>query len=220
MTKKIIIITGATGGVGSALSKTFSEQGHQCILLSKNINKLEKLHDEITANGNQQAALYPIDFNGASIDDYEQFADIIKTQFGKVDRLIHCAAAWKESTSIEHSDPKHWFETFNVNLHAAYMLTRACIPLLKLSDNAEVIFSDHQIDSDKVANMGAFTISKDATKSLANVLKHELNTPNVKVTVKTISAGDIRSPMNVRIYPGIDFSTKQSPEDILNKFKH
>ncbi len=216
--KKTIVITGATGGIGSQLSKTLCAEGHQCILLGRNIKKLEKLYDEIIESSATKPALYPIDFGGANIDDYEKFTKVIKENFGKVDQLIHCAAIWKESTSIEHSDLKSWFEVFNVNLHAAYMLSKTCIPLLKESKDAEIIFSDHDIKESKTAHMGAFTISKDAIKSLAGVLNNELNTDNCRISVKVVSVGEIRSPMNVRIYPGIDYSNAKTPKDIVNIF--
>ncbi len=215
---KVILITGAGTGIGASLSKALAAEGAQCILLSKTVSKLEHLYDSIVANKHMAPALYPIDFAGANVDDYAELAKIIENEFGKLDCIIHNAAVWKESTSIESSNTKNWFETMNVNLHAPYLLSRACIGLLRKASNSRIIFTDHSIEKNKVAHLGAFTISKDALKSLANVLSNELNTPNTKIDVNIVSPGNIRSPMNVRIYPGITFHEKASPDDISQKY--
>lgn len=214
----VILITGASSGIGASLAKKMAGEGAQCILLSKSVNKLEKLYDDIVSQQYPAPALYPIDLAGANVDDYTKLANIIENEFGRLDCLIHNAAIWKESTSVENSDVKNWFETLNVNLHAPYLLTKACIPLLKKTKHSKILFTDHSVEKDKTAHLGAFTVSKDAIKSLANLLSNELNTPTTQIDVNIVSPGNIRSPMNVRIYPGTSFHGQASTDDIAQQY--
>lgn len=206
MQDKTILITGATGSIGTQLSIALAQKNVQCILLGRNIGKLEKLYDQIIENKGKKPALYPIDFRGAKPEDYDQLANIIRKEFSQLNGIIHTAAVFKESTSIEYSDPTLWLETFQVNLHASYLLTRACIPLLKRANEASIIYTQHQF-KESIALLGAFAVSQSAIKSFTEVLNDELNTDNTNIKVELISPGDIRSAMNVRIHPGIDYSS-------------
>ena len=138
---KTILITGAAGGLGSAIAKAAVKVGADVVLLDHNQNKLNQLHDEIEAEFGKQPGLYPLDMRGANIDDYNQLADTIKDVFKGLHGIIHCAATLGQISPIDHVDFKSWQETFTTNLHAPVLLTRALLPLMRSSGKGSIVFT-------------------------------------------------------------------------------
>ena len=75
---KIILITGAGSGIGKTAALTFARHGATTILLGRTTSKLEAVYDEIEANGWPQAAIYPMNLEGASEQDYANLADTLE----------------------------------------------------------------------------------------------------------------------------------------------
>ena len=124
---KIILVTGATGGFGKAISLACAKHGASVILLAKNIRLTEALYDEIENAGYPKPAIYPMNLEGATEHDYQELAQKIDQEFGRLDGLIHCAAMLGTPTPFEHSDTETWYQVHQVNLHAPYLLTRSII---------------------------------------------------------------------------------------------
>ena len=89
---KIIAVTGAGDGIGRAAAKTFAAHGATVILLGRTIAKLERVYDEIEAAGHPQAAIYPINFEGAIEKDYTDMCNRLDDEFGRLDGLLHNAS--------------------------------------------------------------------------------------------------------------------------------
>jgi NAD(P)-dependent dehydrogenase (short-subunit alcohol dehydrogenase family) len=87
---------------------------------------VEALYDEIDLAGYPKPAIYPMNLEGASEHDYGELASNIESQLGQLDGLIHCAAILGAPTIFAQSDAETWYRVHQVNLHAPYLLTRAC----------------------------------------------------------------------------------------------
>src|SRR5690625_3572537 len=88
------LITGAAGALGSELVRQLTERGDDCIALDRDVDSLNRLHDSVADKSGRAPALMPMDLAGAAPQDYEQLAGAIKDQFGRLDGLIHNAAAF------------------------------------------------------------------------------------------------------------------------------
>ena len=78
MSGRTILITGAAGGLGSAIARQAAKLGAELVLLDNNQSRLNQLHDELEAEHNKQPGLYPLDLRGANTDDYTQLAGTIE----------------------------------------------------------------------------------------------------------------------------------------------
>ena len=67
---RIILITGASEGIGRAMAKSFASHGATVLLHGRNVERLEALYDEILADGGAQPAICPMDFKSQNFDDY------------------------------------------------------------------------------------------------------------------------------------------------------
>lgn len=209
---RVILITGAGNGIGNAVAKTFASHGAIVILLDKKIPLLEQTYDDIIASGALEPAIYPLDLKGASILDYDAMAQNIKDNFGRLDGLVHCAAALGQIAPVEHQDPKTWLESLHVNLTAPYLLTRACLPLLQAANHASIIFTTDQYKD--TAYWSAYGVAKAGIESLAKQLADELENAG-KVRVNCIDPGKVKTDLYTRAFPAIDPSPLATPEDIL-----
>ena len=211
---KIILVTGATGGFGKAISLACARYGATVILLAKNLRLVEALYDEIENAGFPKPAIYPMNLEGATEHDYQQLAQNIEDEFGHLDGLIHCAALLGSPTPFEHSETETWYQVHQVNLHAAYMLTRSTISLLKLSKQASVVFL---IDDKKTAYWDAYSVSKQGVATLAQLLAAEFE--GSPLHVNCVNPGKTKTALQVRAFPAADINELLPvPEDHVNMF--
>ena len=211
---KIILITGATGGFGRAISRACAKHGATVILLARNLRLVEGLYDEIEQAGFPQPAIYPMDLQGATEHDYQDLAQNIEKEFGRLDGLIHCAAVLGAPTPFEHSDTETWYQVHQVNLHAPYLLTRSVIPLLKDAPRASLVF---MIDAKPGAYWDAYSVSKQALATMAQLLAAEYEGSSIRVNC--VNPGKTATALQVRAFPAADDNDSlPTPEDHVDTF--
>lgn len=211
---KIILVTGAGDGIGRVAAITYARYGATMLLLGKNQQKLEAVYDEIESAGYPQPALIPFDLSNADTAAYKQIAETIRTNFGKLDGLLHNAGILGDRASIESTKPKTWYETIQINLHAPFLLTQSLLPLLRVPETASVIFTSSGVGRKGRAYWGAYAVSKFATEGLMQVLADEMeNTSGIRVNA--INPGPTRTAMRAKAYPAEDPSTLKSAEELM-----
>ena len=193
---KIILVTGATGGYGKVMSLAYAAAGATVILLGKNVRLLENVYDEIEQAGYPTPAIYPLNLEGATEKDYYEMAENIGNEFGRLDGVLHTAALLGAPTPFEHSDSETWFQVMQVNLNGPYLLTKHCIPLLKQSDHASLVF---MTDDKFGAYWDAYAISKRAINGMMLTLSAEYE--GSKLYVNTINPGKSRTALHIRAFP-------------------
>jgi NAD(P)-dependent dehydrogenase (short-subunit alcohol dehydrogenase family) len=196
---KVILVSGATGGFGRAASLALARHGATVILLARNLRLVEALYDEIEQAGYPTAAIYPMNLEGATENDYLQLANNIETQLGRLDGLIHCAATLGAPTPFAQSDATTWYQVHQVNLHAPYLLTRACLPLLERADKGSILF---MIDDKTSAYWDAYQVSKQALAAMAMLLAREY--AGSALRVNCFNPGKTRTALQLRAYPAAD----------------
>ncbi len=175
---RVILITGAGDGIGKAVALACAERGATVILLGRTVHKLEQIYDEIKNNGWPEPAIYPMNLEGATASDYDDLNTNIDKEFGRLDGLFNNAGWLGASTPIENYDIELWYKVMQVNLNAPFMLTRACIPLLRKSSSARIVFTG---DDKSSAYWGAYGVAKAGQLSFMQILADELESKNIPV---------------------------------------
>jgi NAD(P)-dependent dehydrogenase (short-subunit alcohol dehydrogenase family) len=214
LTNRIILITGAGDGIGRAAAKSFAAHGATVILLGRTISKLEAVYDEIEQAGHPQPAIYPMNLEGASPNDYENLANTLETEFKRLDGLLHNASLLGTLTPLEHYDIKLWYQVMQVNLNAPFLLTQACLGIMKRAPDASIVFTSSSVGRKGRAHWGAYSVSKFATEGIMQILADELEV-NTAIRVNSINPGATRTAMRMVAYPGEDPNTLPSPETIM-----
>lgn len=214
LSKQVILITGAGGGLGGTAALALAKQGAHIILLDKSIPKLEKIYDAIVAAGGPEPMLYPFDLAGASEEQYQELADAIAQRYGSLQGLLHSAVEFSAYTPIANHKTQDWGHTLNVNLNAAFLLSRVLLPVLQKSQQASIVFISDSAARKAPAYAGAYGVSKIALEGFAKILAEELEAGQ-KIRVNTLVPGPVDSPLRKKAYPAEDKS-KISAMDSLN----
>lgn len=194
---RVILVTGAHGGLGSAASRACARAGATVVLLGRRVPKLNRLHDAIAAEASAPL-LYPLDLEGATADDYAVLAGRIEGELGHLDGLLHCAAEFRGLTPLEHTDPANFARALHVNLTAPWWLTQACLPLLKQAGDSAVVFALDDLSRVANAFWGGYGVAQHGLAALLRMLARELaNTP---VRVSALQPGPMRTGLRAKAY--------------------
>lgn len=219
MKDRVILVTGAGGAIGGTVSKALAAQGASVILLGRSQLPLEKTYDAIVAEGHPQPAICPLDFATASPADFLNIANTIQQEFGRLDGLLHAAATLGSLTPIEHYDLPLWQRVLQVNLTAPMLLTRACLDLMKASQDASILFSTSDVGRKGQAYWGAYGAAQAAIENLAETLADELE-ENTHISVNSIDPGPIRSRLRALAYPGEDPNVLPGADTVAPVYVH
>lgn len=213
---RIILITGASGAIGASAARCFAAHGATVILMGRKQRPLEKLYDDIIQAGGDHPAIVPFQFDSASLDDYEDVARLLKDEFGRLDGILHNAAYLGQLAPIELQSPKEWQKVMMVNLHAPFLLTKACLPLLKQSSDASLVFTSDTVGRQAKAYWGPYGVAKFAIEGLMQTLAKELS--NSAIRVNSLDPGPVHSTLRKLAYPGGEEIAIANPEDIMASY--
>jgi NAD(P)-dependent dehydrogenase (short-subunit alcohol dehydrogenase family) len=207
---RIILVTGASGALGSVAARAAARAGATVVLLGRNIPKLEKLYDEILAAGGPQPAIYPLDLSGAAEKDYLDLAQILAQELGTLHGIFHGAAELGHLQRLADVDGERWVRLLHVNLTAPFLLTRELLPLLAQSGAGAAVFVGDSAVGPGKAYWGAYGVAKRGLEGYAHILAEEAE--SLGVAVHFFTPGPIRSPIRLAAYPGEHHETLPAPE--------
>jgi NAD(P)-dependent dehydrogenase (short-subunit alcohol dehydrogenase family) len=211
---RIILITGASDGIGRALAKHAAELGAQVILHGRNAAKLEAVYDEIEAiDGVPRPSIVVMDLATADSEAYQSVSDSLTAEFGRLDGLVHNASMLGPRFPIAQYDAAQWQQVMHVNVTAAFALTQVCLPLLLKSVDSSVIFTSSGVGRKGRAHWGAYASSKFAIEALSQVLADEHAHTNLRSNC--INPGATRTAMRLEAFPAEDRDRLKGPEEIL-----
>lgn len=206
---KVAVITGASGGIGSALAQALSKDGVKIALCGgTNVDKLAKTVELIKEQGTEY---FMIPGNLQDLDFLENCIDTIAEHFGKIDILINNAGITLNSP-FEETSQEDFDKIFNINVKAPFILCQKVLPYLRKSDHATIINIASVVGHKGYVNQAAYTASKHAllgfTKSLANEVYKE------NIRVHAICPGGVFTDMVKISRPDLTGEDMITPEEI------
>jgi NAD(P)-dependent dehydrogenase (short-subunit alcohol dehydrogenase family) len=214
---RVILVTGASGGIGAELARSCAALGARVVLTGRNVKKLESVYDSIRAAGGLRPSIAPLDFEKADASHYAALASAVREEFGRLDGLAHVAGQLGERAPIEHHDVIAWMRVMHVNLNAPFILTQALLPLLKLSQDASIVFTASGVSQRARAYWGAYAASKFALEGLMQVLADETDTLT-QIRANSVNPGKVRTAMRAKAYPGEDPDSVPLPAQVMPAF--
>lgn len=207
---RVILVTGACGGLGQAVTWACARAGARVVLLGRRLPKLTRLYDALQAENLPEPALYPLDLSGATPDDYQDMAAAIERELGRLDGIVHCAVEFKGLASMENAPLEHWFTGLHVNLTAPWLLTRACLPALQRREDAAVLFMLDDPAHCQQAYWGSYGVAKAGLQGLIKILHAELE--NTPVRVHGLEPGPMRTALRARAWFAQNPASAPMPE--------
>ena len=137
---RVVLVVGAAGGLGAAASVACAAAGATVVLLGRKPALLNRVYDAAKAVG-PEPALYPLDLEGASPDDFDELRAAPGDGIRPPRRRAPLRRRVQGPDPLQHTDPADFARAIHVDLTARWWLTQACLPLLSRSDAGAVVFA-------------------------------------------------------------------------------
>ena len=207
-TGKIVLVTGASRGIGHAAARAFAAAGAHVVACARTTGALEALDDEVQASGGEALTLVPFDI--ADGDAVDRLGGALHHRFGRLDVLVSNAGELGPITPLGHLDPKEFDKALAVNLTAAYRLIRSFDPLLQAAPAGRALFVTSGIAAHPRAFWGAYAASKAGLEALVRVYADEVEHTAVRCAL--LNPGPMRTRMRGKAFPGEDPDGLTPPE--------
>jgi NAD(P)-dependent dehydrogenase (short-subunit alcohol dehydrogenase family) len=215
---RVILVTGASQGIGRAVALSCAQHGATVLLLGRNGRNLSEVHAAISSrHGADRAAIVEFDLENALAGDYDALFAAIDERYQRLDGLLHNAGMLGQLAPIEHYDVPTWCRVLQVNLTAAFVLTQILLPLLKRSADASIVFTASSVGRAGRAYWGAYAVSKFALEGLNEVLSEELS-GFTRIRVNSLDPGPTRTTLRRQAYPAEDAGLLATPESITRPY--
>ncbi len=211
---KIILVTGAGSGLGRAAAISYAAHGATVILLGKTESKLEATYDTIISAGGAEPALMAVDLETAGDPEYLEIVEVLATEFGRLDGILHSAGYAMASVPLQHVTLNAWNKIMQINLTAGFALSKYCLPLLQQAPNASMIFTSSRAGREVRAFWGPYAIAKHGVETLMEIFYQELENTS-KVRVNSLNPGPCATALRRAIFPAEDPAKRPQPEDLM-----
>jgi len=211
---RAILVTGASRGIGRVAALTFARHGATVILHGRDIPQLEAVYDEIETAGAPAPTILPLDLAKATDLDFDNVAQAIRAQVGRLDGILHNASHLTHLGPLENERLGDWLDMLRVNLAAPFALTRACAPLLRAAPDASVVLTGETHALRPSAFWGGYAVSKSGLDALNTIFAQEWESaPNLRINM--LVPGKVNSPLRARTHPGEAADSRASPESLM-----
>ena len=207
----VIIITGGGSGIGAALTKSLSNDGHKIVICGRRRANLEE-----TAGASGNIACFECDVSNE--ENVAAFHDFVKSKFSHVDVLINCAGTFGAIGRFDKTDSKMWKNTFEINTFGTYLTTKHFLELILHSDTKKIINFSGGGAFSPFKNYGAYAVSKAGVVRFSENLAVELEGEGVQVNC--IAPGFVSTELhNTTLEAGNELAGKHH-EITLEKLKN
>lgn len=204
---RVVLVTGAYGGLGSAAARAAAQAGATVVLTGKRKRQLEQLYDAMIKEGLPEPVIHPLDMEAATPSDYEILAEGLQRDLGRLDGIVHAAASFAGLTPLAMHKPDAWLRALHVNVSAPFALTQACLPLLGAAPDSAAVFVLDNPELLQRAHWGAYGVSKAALERFVAILHEEHDSGTFRV--HALLPAPMRTALRRTAYFGED--TLQQP---------
>ena len=210
---KVILVTGASRGIGYAVALAAARAGADMIITGRTTGALEELDDAIKASGNH-ATIVEHDMRDAVA--LPRLAVAIHERWRRLDGLVANAATLGTLTPLSHLDENVWDETMLINLTAQWHLIKAMEPLLIAAPAGRALLVSSGAANGNYPFWGPYAVSKAGLEAMGRVWASETEQTNLRVNM--INPGGTATSMRAAAFPGEDSQTLPTPDAIAPAF--
>lgn len=204
MLNKVIFITGANGGLGTAVTERFLATGATVVGTSR----------EIAKEDFPQPNFVPLSADLTNSAAATEAIESVISRFGRLDVFVHVMGGFAGGKSVAETDDATWEQMRDLNLTAAFYILRAAIPHLRKSGKGRIIAIGSLAATEAHAGLGAYVTFKVALANLIRTIA--LENRDAGLTANVVLPGTMDTPGNRKSMPTADFSKWVQPEVVAD----
>ena len=204
MEGKVVLVTGANGGLGTYVTQAFLDARATVIGTSRKIQQSDFSSSSFTA--------LPAEISSG--EDAQGLVDQVVARFGRLDVLAHTVGGFAGGQSIAETDDDTFQRMFDLNLNSVFHILRASIPALRQTGNGRIIAIGSRAALEPGTGVGAYSASKAAMVSLIRTVA--LENKDAGLTANVILPGTMDTPANRKSIPNADFSKWVRPSTVAS----
>jgi 3-oxoacyl-[acyl-carrier protein] reductase len=205
---KVAIVTGASRGIGRAISVALAREAATVVLAARSIQQLQVTAGQVTKAGGEAHVVY------VELTEEKSIRNLIKVtgeKLGRLDILVNNAGV-THSAELEQTSTEDWQRCISINARAPFILCREALPLLKKSESAYIINISSVVGIKGYPLQSAYTASKHALRGMTMSLAEELRGSNIRVHL--LCPGGVDTDMADKVRPDIAKDDLIKPEEI------
>ena len=205
---KVAIVTGASRGIGRAISLALAKESSIVVLAARSIQQLQITAEQVTLAG---GTAYVVHVELTEEQSICNLIQVVNEKLGRLDILVNNAGV-THSAQLEQTSTEDWQRCISINARAPFILCREALPLLKKSPEAYIINISSVVGIKGYPLQSAYTASKHALRGMTMSLAEELRGTNVRVHL--LCPGGVDTDMVGRVRPDIAKDELIKPEEI------
>jgi 3-oxoacyl-[acyl-carrier protein] reductase len=205
---KVAIVTGASRGIGRAISVALAEEAATVVLAARSIQAMQKTAEQVTTAGGQARTVH------VELTEEQSIRNLIQVtgeKLGRLDILVNNAGV-THSAELQQTSTKDWQRCISINARAPFILCREALPLLKKSQAAHIINIASVVGVKGYPLQSAYTASKHALRGMTISLAEELRGSNIRVHL--LCPGGVDTDMVDSVRPDIAKDELIKPREI------
>jgi len=208
---KVAIVTGASRGIGRAISVALAGEAATVVLAARSIRKLKETANMVTdAGGKAEIVVTEL----TEEESIKNLVNVTNEKFGRLDILVNNAGV-THSAKLEETATQDWDRCFQVNARAPFILCRQALPLLKKAEAAYIINIASVVGVKGYPLQSAYTASKHALRGMTIALAEELKEQNgSNIRVHLLCPGGVDTDMVQKVRPDIKKDELIKPDEI------
>lgn len=179
MEKKIVMVTGATSGIGEACAKKFAQGGYNVIITGRRKEKLDALKKELEGMG---AEVLAMQFDVREREAAKKAVEFLKDKWAKIDVLINNAGLALGLDKEYEGDFDDWDTMIDTNIKGLLNMTRFVVPAMVKRNEGHIINIGSVAGDAAYANGNVYCATKAAVKTITDGLRIDVAESNVRVT--------------------------------------
>lgn len=179
-TPLIVLITGATSGIGRATAEVFAQHGHRLILTGRRTERLSAMNRELEEKYGTDTLMLPFDVRDQRTAQH--IFDSLPESWQNIDILLNNAGLAKGLAPIHEGDLEHWETMIDTNIKGLLYVTRAIAPGMVRRRRGHIINISSSAGKEVYANGGVYCATKFAVEALTRAMRLDLHQHNIRVS--------------------------------------
>ncbi|MCL7747899.1 SDR family NAD(P)-dependent oxidoreductase [Halalkalibacter alkaliphilus] len=213
--KQVIMITGATRGLGYTLAQHFAKQGANLAICARGENEIKTVQNELEKYGAEVVALSA---DVSNPNDVERFISVTENYFGHIDTLINNASIFGPGPLYLADYPDLALKNvLEINIMNPFLMTKRVLPGMLARHKGSIINLTSEVGKTGYAEWGAYSISKFAVEGMTQIWADELIDTGVRINL--VDPGEMDTAMHKIAVPNCEYELAQ-PSDVIDVFDY